>query len=69
MTHTSIVIVDVWGGENSMDHVARFIMPVEQALIAARHELAAGFLVNLRSACSASFGVSENFDSRVSRRS
>ncbi|WP_318911473.1 hypothetical protein [Shinella zoogloeoides] len=32
-----------------MDHVARFILPLDEALPWAKNELEAGFLINLRS--------------------
>lgn len=57
-----MIVVDIWGGKNSMDHVARFYRGVEDAVTIARRELAAGFLVNLRA--EASFGPDGDFDSR-----
>lgn len=43
-----MIIVDIWGGFHSMDHVARFFRRSEEALQIARLELTKGFLVNLR---------------------
>lgn len=57
-----MIIVDVWGGERSMDHVARFMRPEDEALEIARRELRAGYLVNLR--YEAAFGPEEDFDDR-----
>lgn len=48
MSSTGLVVVDVWGGVNSQDHVARKVRQIDDALDLARRELAAGFLVNLR---------------------
>ena len=56
------IIVDVWGGEDSQDHVARFHRQTDDALEVARRELAAGYLVNLRA--TAAFGFSADFDNR-----
>lgn len=58
-----MIILDVWGGPSSMDHVARFVLPMEDALSKAAEELEAGFLVNLRK--DASFGPNQSFDRRV----
>jgi len=46
-----------------MDHVARYILPTEEALKLAAAELDDGFLVNLRA--SANFGPENNFDERL----
>jgi len=43
-----MIICDVWGGPNSMNHLARYVMPVDDALPWAKDELSKGFLVNLR---------------------
>ena len=43
-----MVIVDIWSGEFSQDHVARFFEPMSEALVRARLELNLGNLVNLR---------------------
>lgn len=56
------VIVDVWGGDRSQDHVARFVRPIEKAIEIARAELLRGYLVNLRA--DAEFGPDGDFDSR-----
>ena len=56
------IVVDVWGGENSGELIARSILPVKEALQCAEQELLAGFLVNLRQ--DAVFGRQENFDLR-----
>lgn len=57
------VIVDIWGGYRSQDHLARFIRDIPEALIIAHTELEKGFLVNLR--VDASFGDEEDWDMRV----
>lgn len=56
------VVVDVWGGPDSCDHVARFYRSLDDAIEIARRELAAGFLVNLR--CEAAWGPEGEFDDR-----
>ncbi|RBO90492.1 hypothetical protein DFR47_11353 [Pseudochrobactrum asaccharolyticum] len=63
MTAKRKTIVDIWGGHHSMDHVARFVVPIDEALSLAQHELEQGFLVNLR--CDERVGSSENFDLRA----
>ena len=57
------IIVDIWGGRRSQDHVARFIRDMPEALILAHTELEKGFLVNLRA--EANFGPEEDWDERV----
>lgn len=57
-----MIVVDIWGGEKSMDYLARFLRPVEEALQIARIELAKGYLVNLRD--EVAWGEFEEFDSR-----
>ena len=57
-----MVIVDIWGGFESQDHVARFHRQVDDALELAKAELEAGFLVNLRIGENISFPV--DFDDR-----
>lgn len=56
------IILDVWGGDNSMDHVARMILPTQAALRYAEIELSAGYLVNMRN--DLAFGPNDNFDVR-----
>ena len=57
-----MIVVDIWGGHNSQDHLARFIRPIEEALNIARIELMKGFLVNLR--YEVAWGKEQEFDSR-----
>jgi len=57
------ICVDVWGGEGSGDHVARYMLSEDEALQLARHELSEGFLVNLRT--EATWGPAHNFDNRI----
>lgn len=59
----SMIIFDVWGGEYSQDHVARYIVSVDEALSLARHELQQGYLVNLRAELA--WGPYQPFDHRV----
>lgn len=59
------IIVDIWGGERSQTHLARFVRGVDTALEMARHELAAGYLVNLRA--DADFDAGDEFDDRGGR--
>lgn len=56
------IVVDIWGGEDSSDYLARFILPMDQALQVAKQELLGGFLVNMRS--DIVFGIEHNFDNR-----
>lgn len=56
------VVVDVWGGDGSGDHVARFMRPIDEAMEITRRELAAGFLVNVRA--EAAWGIEADFDHR-----
>ena len=58
--------MDVWGGEFSQEHVARFVRPVDECLELARAELAAGYLVNLRQ--DAEWGNYEEEDTRTAGR-
>lgn len=57
-----IIVLDVWGGEQSQLHLARKVLPIEQALERARIELAAGYLVNLRR--EVAWGSFQDFDLR-----
>jgi hypothetical protein len=61
-TRPQSVVIDVWGGDSSQDHVARFVRPIDAALEIAARELAAGYLVNLRS--DIAWGPDKDFDSR-----
>lgn len=60
------IILDVWGGELSQDHVARFVRPIEDAWEIAKGELTAGNLVNLRQ--DAAWGNYGDFDTRQRAR-
>lgn len=57
-----MIVVDIWGGEGSGDHLARFLRPVEEALQIARNELSKGYLVNLRDEIA--WGSFKEFDER-----
>lgn len=59
--------VDVWGGENSNDHVARYHLTFDGTMwqSKARQELESGFLVNLRVlGPGEGWGPNEDFDER-----
>lgn len=43
-----MICVDIWGGFCSGDHLARYMLPVAEALQLAARALGSGFLVNLR---------------------
>lgn len=43
-----MIIIDIWGGYHSQDHVARFVRNMKDALTITKIELENGFLVNLR---------------------
>lgn len=58
-----MIICDVWGGPNSMNHLARYILPVEDALPWAERELDGGYLVNLRK--DHAWGEYQTFDIRA----
>lgn len=57
------IIMDVWGGEGSMDHIARFICDMDQAFERSRKELRNGYLVNLRA--DHAWGDYSEFDERT----
>ena len=59
------IVMDVWGGHHSQDHVARFIRSIDDAFELSRSELRGGFLVNLRS--EVAWGDFEEFDLRRAR--
>lgn len=56
------IVIDVWGGTNSNDHVARFNRTWEVAIDLVKRELQAGFLVNMRA--EAVWGPENDFDTR-----
>lgn len=58
-----MIVVDIWGGSQSQDHVARYVAATDEALSLARQELDAGFLVNLRR--DLAWGPDSNFDTRM----
>lgn len=58
------IVIDIWRGEQSQDHLARFIRDLDDALELARAELHAGYLVNLRQ--EAAWGDYADFDLRKS---
>lgn len=57
------IIYDVWGGECSMIHVARYAATTQEAADMMPADLAAGYLVNLRQ--SLAWGQQDTFDSRA----
>ena len=58
-----MVVLDVWGGKDSQDYVARYMLPEDEALERARRELRAGFLVNMRN--EVAWGKEQAFDTRA----
>lgn len=58
-----MICVDVWGGYASQDLVARYLLPMSEAIVLARSELDAGYLINMRKEMA--WGKEENFDSRL----
>lgn len=58
-----MVVLDVWGGDYSTEHLARFVLELENALEVAKLEVMQGYLVNLRH--DMSFGPQHSFDSRI----
>lgn len=61
-----VIRIDIWGGENSNDHVARYHLNIDEMWKArAYQELLDGFLVNLRILGSdEGWGPNEDFDER-----
>jgi len=60
-----IVSVDIWGGpEGRFNHVARYVLNIDEALLLARRELSDGYFVNLQS--NPHWGPEQNFDGRLS---
>lgn len=57
-----MIVVDIWGGEHSQDHLARFLRPLEEAMQIARNEVMKGYLVNLRDG--PAWGPDDEFDTR-----
>ena len=60
--HTPICL-DVWGGENSSKHIARYMLAMGEAMKRAEQELKDGYLVNLR--LERAWGIEQDFDSRL----
>jgi len=60
--YEDMICVDIWGGNDSMEHLARYLLTKDEALQLAGNELEAGFLVNLRSEIA--WGLEQNFDLR-----
>jgi len=56
------IITDIWGGNRHQDHLARFVVPLYEAMQIAREELDRGFLVNLRA--EANWHTFTEFDKR-----
>ncbi len=57
--------VDIWGGEASCEHIARFHLSMEEAMTLSSRELRDGYLINLRAlADGEGWGPSEDYDSR-----
>lgn len=60
---STMVLLDVWGGHENQEHVARFIGTMDAAFLQARREIMAGFLVNIRQ--DVVWGPEYSFDNRV----
>lgn len=60
-----MVCLDIWGGDAHTEHLARYILSIDEALGLARLEITAGYLVNLRQ--DATWGPEQNFDSRLKK--
>jgi hypothetical protein len=59
-----IVSVDIWGGpEGRFNHVARYVLNIDEALQLARRELVDGYFVNMQGR--PHWGPESNFDSRI----
>lgn len=57
------VVIDVWGGQGDMDHLARFIRSWDgDAISLVSRELSNGFLVNIRREIA--WGIDHAFDNR-----
>ena len=56
------IVIDVWGGEGSCDHVARFHRTWAVAIDLVKRELQAGYLVNMR--VETAWGPDKDFDTR-----
>lgn len=54
--------MDIWGGKLSENHVARYILSIDEALSKSKSELIAGYLINLR--CDLAWGDYSQFDDR-----
>ena len=63
MTIETRIVLDVWGGECSMDHEARHLPTLDNCWALAEAELRAGYLINLRS--TVEWGSMTPFDNRV----
>ena len=57
------IVLDVWGGESSMDHIARYLPPIDECWELARKELEQGYLINLR--LEIAWGDMTPFDDRI----
>ena len=58
-----MTVIDIWGGDGDMEHLARFVRPWDadaQSLVS--RELADGFLVNVRR--ERVWGPEQDFDDR-----
>lgn len=60
----SKIVIDVWGGDDGTDHLARFFRSMSLALKLANREIRAGYLVNMVEVESAGLDESDDFDKR-----
>ena len=58
-----MVVIDIWGGHHSLDHLARYIRLIDDALEISKLELLKGYLVNLRTEIA--WGSYKEFDIRL----
>ena len=63
MSESTTVVLDIWGGEMHMEHVARYMVALETAHTQILSEVRAGFLVNIRA--EAAWGPADGFDDRI----
>jgi len=60
------IVVDVWGGEQNAEHVARYVTTPEQALLLAYMEVKSGFIISM--AASIADERLASFDKRAGTR-
>jgi len=58
------IAVDVWGGNEGTEHLARYVRPLSRALELIARELKAGYQVNVLNNAEAGHAISTSFDRR-----